>query len=798
MLSVAKLARGREGYYLATVAAGREDAGGLIEPEGRWLGRAAATLGLAGNVDAAALRTVFAGVDPASGEVLSAHHEKVRVAAYDCTYSTPKSVSLLHALGSETVSAHVRAGHEQAAEAALEYLERRGARVRRTLGRGEAQRSVPAGGFVAAAFVHRVSRAPDPHLHSHVLVANLAPGPDGLWSALDARGLYLELGTARDLYETQLRSELTSRLGVSWRELQGSWADLAGIDPSVSRAFSRRSAEIETALELSGRSGPRASRIAAAQTRPAKDLGTRYEELVSAWRERSYRLGVSDARLASVTGRSTASSAPADRPGPDLSPAAVARPGPSDRGAERWAERALGEHGVAARDGTCRRGELVRWRCASLPFGAPVADVERDVEGLLAEGRVVPAPQVSRGPGRSLKTVSGRAIPGGVAEPVYTTPEILETHERLTRLVHDHPEAVELLAYLPGGRLEALDTIGGALSRPEAPVGAVAPGRVAAASFEAVTGIETVAVADVPAGLARAGTVVVAEAHRLGPWELSSVVESSRAGGGRVVLLAPLRALEAGSGTAAVLAPHLAAFAHGDRSFDTAVPGAGALMSERHCFAGSEVLVVADGPAARAALVETWRQGRAAGNAPLVVASDDAVVRSLRDAVQQAGGSPEAVVEARRLAAQLARSPLESRIAVLGALPSGVRDLPPARCVHVTIVASHASAAERLGRAAEVARPRYLVSELGVIPSSSSGRSAWRDGAKAIETFRRRWSIDDRTHAVGDQRTLRSLGSAAAGEEAATRLQVRQALRSIDRAPPARGRHSLEVPGLSR
>jgi hypothetical protein len=116
----------------------------------------------------------------------------------------------------------------------------------------------------------------------------------------------------------------------------------------------------------------------------------------------------------------------------------------------------------------------------------------------------------------------------------------------------------------------------------------------------------------------------------------------------------------------------------------------------------------------------------------------------------------------------------------------------------VTIVASHASAAERLGRAAEVARPRYLVSELGVIPSSSSGRSAWRDGAKAIETFRRRWSIDDRTHAVGDQRTLRSLGSAAAGEEAATRLQVRQALRSIDRAPPARGRHSLEVPDLSR
>ena len=123
--------------------------------------------------------------------------------------------------------------------------------------------AVAAGGFVAAAFLHRTSRAPDPHLHSHVLVANLAPGPDERWSALDARGLFLELRTARDLYETQLRSELTTRLGVSWRELQGSWADLAGIDPAVRRAFSRRSAEIEADLRQSGRSGPRAARLAA-------------------------------------------------------------------------------------------------------------------------------------------------------------------------------------------------------------------------------------------------------------------------------------------------------------------------------------------------------------------------------------------------------------------------------------------------------------------------------------------------------------------------------------------------------
>jgi len=93
-----------------------------------------------------------------------------------------------------------------------------------------------------------------------------------------------------------------------------------------------------------------------------------------------------------------------------------------------------------------------------------------------------------------------RAQPDGRSgrcyETVYTTPAILEIHERLTELVRNHPESVELLAYHPGGRLEALDAIGAIASRPGTSVTAVAPGRPAAASFESVTGIETTALCD--------------------------------------------------------------------------------------------------------------------------------------------------------------------------------------------------------------------------------------------------------------------------------------------------------------
>jgi len=290
----------------------------------------------------------------------------------------------------------------------------------------------------------------------------------------------------------------------------------------------------------------------------------------------------------------------------------------------------------------------------------------------------------------------------------------------------------------------------------------------------------------------------VAEAQRLGPWELSSVVESSLAGGGRVVLFAPWVALEARFGTAAILAPHLARLEPGSRPHAPAVPGSGVGVPERHCFAGREVLVVADGPAAREALLASWKRGRASGQRPLIVASDDAVVRSLRDSVEDAGGSPHEVVEARRLAGRLAGrqvgSGLEGQLVVLGALPTGVRDATSSECVHIAIVASRCSAVERLGRAAEVARPRYLVSELGAVRSGGPDRSAWRAGATAIEAFRRRWSIDDRERAVGARSTLRSLGIAALGDLAETKLEIRQAFRSA----PTMGRRSLEAPDRSR
>jgi conjugative relaxase-like TrwC/TraI family protein len=181
VLSIGKLAVGQERYYEQQVAQGVDDYfTGRGESPGRWLGRGAAKLGLRGTVEDGELSMVIAGRDPRTGRTL--REQPVKVAALDLTFSTPKSVSVLHAVADERVSAALVACHEEAVEAALGYLEETAVFVSRRTGAGLTLRE--GGGFVTAAFRHRMSRALDPQLHTHCVSANIARGKDGRWTAL--------------------------------------------------------------------------------------------------------------------------------------------------------------------------------------------------------------------------------------------------------------------------------------------------------------------------------------------------------------------------------------------------------------------------------------------------------------------------------------------------------------------------------------------------------------------------------------------------------------------------------------
>ena len=356
VLRVAKVARGGHGYYLEVAGDG---VGGGVEAPGRWVGSGAGALGLEGVVTEQAIAAVWRGDDPVTAARLGRFHDRVEVAAFDLTFCAPKSVSLLHALGPPDVRDAAGAAHGRAVDAALDYVERRAVAVRRRVdGRTLPE---PATAVASAGFLHQVSRALDPHLHSHVVVANLGRGPEGTFSALDGRGIYAHAAAAGALYHSQLRHELTARLGVTFEPLRAGRADVSGIGVEVRRVFSQRAAAIAAHLEERGLGGARATQIAGHATRPARDTGRSADELRPLWEERAHAAGLGPERLSEVLDR-VPRVAPA---GPDL----------ADTGA---VTEALARRGTSA-----SRRDVVRAWCATLPAGAPAPAVERAADGVL-------------------------------------------------------------------------------------------------------------------------------------------------------------------------------------------------------------------------------------------------------------------------------------------------------------------------------------------------------------------------------------------------------------------------------
>jgi hypothetical protein len=110
----------------------------------------------------------------------------------------------------------------------------------------------PAGGLIAAAYRHRMSRALDPQLHTHVVARKIARGPDGRFTALHSTLLYAAAKTAGTLYQAHLRALVTERLGLEWTEVHKGAAELAGVLRPVIEHFSKRRHEMQREAEEGG------------------------------------------------------------------------------------------------------------------------------------------------------------------------------------------------------------------------------------------------------------------------------------------------------------------------------------------------------------------------------------------------------------------------------------------------------------------------------------------------------------------------------------------------------------------
>jgi conjugative relaxase-like TrwC/TraI family protein len=268
VLTVAKVSAGGGGAY-ASYLEGRSQPpqegdyylkdGERVEAPGRWVlgpgGAAALGVDPGRPVEGDAFRAMMAVRHPVTGEQLrrvGANGEAV--VAIDATFSAPKSVSAVWALGSPEVRVALEAAQERAVDRALGHAVEFVPMVRRRVDQDTVVRE-PAREILASSWQHTTARAvagqvPDPQLHSHMLIHG-ALRSDGKVVAVESRAWLVhqrEIGAA---YRSELARE---RRGRGFEVVKGTgrgsrYFELIGVPDGLRERWSSRHHQVAGAIE---------------------------------------------------------------------------------------------------------------------------------------------------------------------------------------------------------------------------------------------------------------------------------------------------------------------------------------------------------------------------------------------------------------------------------------------------------------------------------------------------------------------------------------------------------------------
>lgn len=250
------------------------------------------------------------GIEPSNAQLVQfvAQNSKApqkAVAGFDLVFTPPKSFSIAWGLGDEQLRRGIESAHERAIQDVICHLEKNVVMTRR--GRNGVRQIETSSGVVGTKFRHWDSRAGDPNLHDHVVIANRVQGVDGQWSSIDGRMIYAYGVEASELYNSLVQQYVTELTGLQFeaRSLNGKQPvhEIVGIDDEMVRAFSSRRGEISAALEQvtakfveeHGYAPSEKQLIQLAQqatlaTRPAKDRVHSLEELHAEWVAQAHAL----------------------------------------------------------------------------------------------------------------------------------------------------------------------------------------------------------------------------------------------------------------------------------------------------------------------------------------------------------------------------------------------------------------------------------------------------------------------------------------------------------------------------
>lgn len=211
--------------------------------DGIWHGKGLEHFGLqeGSKVEGKDFDSFAEGLNPRTGQKLTARQKEQRRSCYDMVFSAPKSLSVMALVAQDErlITAH----HEALNEAFLEVEKRAQTRIRKGLSLNSDENRFT-GNLVSSRFTHRSSRALDPQLHTHCVVFNVTYDPtEKKTKALQAGEIYAAAKFVTAVYRNHLASRVRS-LGYDLEESRHGWR-IKGVSNEIEEIFSKRSEHIQ-------------------------------------------------------------------------------------------------------------------------------------------------------------------------------------------------------------------------------------------------------------------------------------------------------------------------------------------------------------------------------------------------------------------------------------------------------------------------------------------------------------------------------------------------------------------------